>query len=45
VDVSLVIPVRNEEQSIARLLDCVLSQSLRPAELLIADCGSTDRTV
>jgi glycosyltransferase involved in cell wall biosynthesis len=43
--VSLIIPVRNEEKTIARLLDCVLSQTRPPDEVLIADGGSTDRTV
>ena len=43
--VSLIIPVRNKENSIAMVLDCILSQTLMPDEIVIADGGSTDRTV
>lgn len=42
--ISVVIPVRNEERSIAALLDALLSQSLPPDEIVITDGGSTDRT-
>src|SRR6185312_15686556 len=44
IKISVVIPVRNEADSIAALLDALLSQSLPPAEILITDGGSTDRT-
>jgi len=44
LDISVVIPVRNEEDSIAALLDGLLSQSLPPTEILITDGGSTDNT-
>ncbi|MFL5734602.1 MAG: glycosyltransferase [Chloroflexia bacterium] len=43
--VSLVMTVRNEAGSLPALLDSVLEQSLRPAEVVIADGGSTDGTV
>ena len=43
--ISVVIPVRNEADSIGTLLDGLLSQSLRPAEIVITDGGSTDATV
>ena len=42
--ISVVIPVRNEERSIAASLDALLSQSLPPDEIVITDGGSTDRT-
>lgn len=43
--ISLVIPVRNEEESIADLIDSVGRQSLPPDEIVLVDGGSTDRTV
>ncbi|HCX30421.1 MAG TPA: hypothetical protein DHU55_11750, partial [Blastocatellia bacterium] len=43
--ISVVIPVRNEEDSIRPLLDSLLNQTLRPAEIVITDGGSTDATV
>jgi glycosyltransferase involved in cell wall biosynthesis len=42
--ISLIAPVRDEEESITRLLDGVLRQTLRPDEVVIADGGSADRT-
>jgi glycosyltransferase involved in cell wall biosynthesis len=45
VKISVIIPVRNEEQSIGQLLDGLINQSLRPAEIVITDGGSSDRTV
>lgn len=42
--ISVIIPVRNEEQSIGQLLDGLTNQSLRPAEIVITDGGSSDRT-
>lgn len=42
--ISVIVPVRNEEKSIARLLDALLIQSLSPAEIAITDGGSTDAT-
>jgi glycosyltransferase involved in cell wall biosynthesis len=44
VEISVIIPVHNEEQSIARLLENLSRQTLRPSEIVIADAGSTDRT-
>ena len=43
--ISVVIPVRNEEHSIIPLLDSLKNQTLQPAEIIVADGGSTDRTV
>ena len=42
--ISVIIPVRNEEQSIGQLLDGLTNQSLKPAEIVITDGGSSDRT-
>ncbi len=43
--ISVIIPVRNEEHSIGPLLDCLKHQTLTPAEVIIADGGSTDKTL
>ncbi len=45
MQVSLVIPVRDEEATIRVLLDSLLDQTRRPDEVVITDGGSTDRTV
>lgn len=42
--VSLIMTVRNEAESLPRLLDSVLRQTLLPDEIVIADGGSTDST-
>src|SRR6476620_10427787 len=42
--VSLILTVRNEVANLPSLLDGVLAQTLRPAEIVIADGGSTDGT-
>lgn len=42
--VSVVIPARNEEQNLPKLLRSLAAQSLRPHEILVVDDGSTDRT-
>lgn len=44
-DVSLVVPVRNEEATLAALLESIGRQTHRPAEVIIVDGGSTDATV
>jgi glycosyltransferase involved in cell wall biosynthesis len=43
--VSLVIPLRNEEATLARLLESVRRQTFPPAEIVLVDGGSTDATV
>ena len=45
VDVSVVVPVRDEEGTIAALLDSLLAQTRRPEEIVIVDGGSRDCTV
>lgn len=42
--VSVVVPAMNEERSIVPLLDALAGQTLRPAEIVVADGGSADRT-
>ncbi len=42
--ISVIIPVRNEADSIRALLDSLLKQTLRPAEIVITDGGSKDAT-
>jgi glycosyltransferase involved in cell wall biosynthesis len=42
--ISVVVPVRNEEQSIRALLDGLLGQTRAPDEIVITDNGSTDST-
>ena len=43
-EISVVIPVRNEEESIRILVDGLLSQTLPPNEIVITDSGSIDAT-
>jgi glycosyltransferase involved in cell wall biosynthesis len=43
--VSVIVTVRNEEASIDALLDSLLHGSRPPDEIVVADGGSTDRTV
>lgn len=42
--ISVIVPVRNEESSIRALLDALLAQTHAPAEIVVTDGGSTDRT-
>src|SRR6266850_454220 len=42
--ITVVVPVRNEENSIRPLLQGLLEQTLMPAEIVIVDGGSTDAT-
>jgi glycosyltransferase involved in cell wall biosynthesis len=43
-EISVVVPVRNEEASIRSLLEGLLSQTLLPKEIVITDGGSVDAT-
>lgn len=43
--VSVCLTVYNEEKSISALLDSLMAQSKKPAEIVIVDGGSTDETV
>ena len=42
---SVIIPVKNEGNSIARLLNDLKEQSLKPEEIIFVDGGSEDKTV
>lgn len=44
LEVTVIVPVRNEEASIRRVLDQLLQQDLAPREIILADGGSTDGT-
>ncbi len=43
--ISVVIPVQNEADKIERCLEAVLSQSLKPHEVIVVDGHSTDGTI
>lgn len=45
IRVSLVVPMRNEEGSLQTLIDSICQQTCPPAEVLLVDGGSTDKTV
>lgn len=45
IPISLVIPVRNEEDSIENLLESIDRQTLQPDEIVFVDGGSADGTV
>jgi poly-beta-1,6-N-acetyl-D-glucosamine synthase len=40
----VITPVRDEEEHIAAVIDCMAKQTVRPAEWVIVNDGSTDRT-
>lgn len=43
-DLSIIIPARNEEQNLPRLLAPIHQSACRPTEILVVDDGSTDNT-
>jgi glycosyltransferase involved in cell wall biosynthesis len=43
--ISIVIRCFNEERMIGRLLDGIAAQTVKPAQIVIVDSGSTDRTL
>ncbi len=43
--VSIIIPAKNEEKYLPRLLESIKKQTTQPYEIIVADAGSTDRTV
>src|SRR5207244_861116 len=45
MQISLVIPVRNEEQSLPLLVESIRAQTRPPDEIILVDGGSTDGTV
>ena len=42
--ISIIIPARNEEHNIGKLLDSINIQEFRPNEIIVVNDGSTDRT-
>lgn len=44
-DVSIVIPILNEAESLPRLLKLLLEQTLPPREIIVVDSGSTDGSI
>lgn len=42
--ITIVVPTKNEESVLPRLLESIRRQTLQPAEVIVADAGSTDRT-
>jgi glycosyltransferase involved in cell wall biosynthesis len=44
ISISVVVPVRDEEDSIAGLIDALLNQTLPPNEIVITDGGSVDQS-
>lgn len=45
MNVSLVVPLRNEEQSLPRLLETIRQQTFQPSEIILVDGGSSDTTL
>lgn len=45
LDISLVIPIKNESDSIIQLLESISKQTFQPKEIILVDGGSTDNTV
>lgn len=43
--ISIIIPVKNEEDKIERCLEAVFGQTIKPFEVIIVDGHSTDKTV
>jgi 4,4'-diaponeurosporenoate glycosyltransferase len=44
IAVSVIIPARNEERSLPRLLDSIRRSQCQPYEVIVVDDGSSDRT-
>jgi glycosyltransferase involved in cell wall biosynthesis len=44
IEISVVVPVRNEEDSVRVVIDGLLGQTLLPSEIVITDGGSVDAT-
>lgn len=42
--ITVVIPTKNEEETLPRLLESIRRQTLQPKEIIVSDAGSTDRT-
>lgn len=44
MEISVVIPTRNEESTIGAIIGALAGQASRPSEIIVVDAGSTDRT-
>ena len=44
INLSIIIPARNEEQNLPHLLESIIHSASRPAEVLVVDDGSTDKS-
>jgi glycosyltransferase involved in cell wall biosynthesis len=42
---SLIIPIRNEEKSVSKLIDTILNQTVNPKEIIFVDGHSKDNTI
>jgi glycosyltransferase involved in cell wall biosynthesis len=45
MEISLIIPLKNESASFQKLVGTILTQSLQPYEVIFVDGGSTDNTI
>ncbi|MEP6900467.1 MAG: glycosyltransferase [Actinomycetota bacterium] len=45
LQISLVIPMKNESDSLAQLIESIEAQTFQPAEIVLVDGGSTDNTI
>lgn len=43
--ISIIVPTKNEERYLPGLLKSIKKQTVQPYEIIVADAGSTDRTV
>ena len=43
--ISVVIPVKNEEDKIVQCIEAILNQTLKPYEIILVDGYSTDSTI
>lgn len=43
--ISLIIPVKNEEDKIERCLEAMFNQTIKPYEVIVVDGHSTDNTM